>query len=220
MGVAFARDDRITIDYLADTARGKHVYEPVASVSDEVQVMNLKQLQCRYVLRGLPLYSGNKSHPAHVLGIDRRTLLEGRRGGGRRSRRACGCGPTDARRPGRRADPRSDPRGVAPSAPSLSAAVGRRLQELRLSGDIPLSRLARRAGLTRDDRRRIEEGRAAPSVGALNDVAGEHRRQRTYPVSPREPSRVMASRTTATPPSGPIFRTGTNAVILSSPWWR
>jgi transcriptional regulator with XRE-family HTH domain len=57
------------------------------------------------------------------------------------------------------------------STPSVSAAVGRRLQELRISAGVPLSRLAKRAGLTAPALRRIEEGHDAPSVGALDQIA-------------------------------------------------
>jgi transcriptional regulator with XRE-family HTH domain len=57
------------------------------------------------------------------------------------------------------------------STPSVSAAVGRRLQELRIRAGVPLPRLAKRVGLTTHALHRIEEGRDAPSVGALNQIA-------------------------------------------------
>jgi transcriptional regulator with XRE-family HTH domain len=54
---------------------------------------------------------------------------------------------------------------------SLSAAVGRQLQELRIRAGVPLPRLAKRAGLRAHALRGIEEGHVAPSVGALDHIA-------------------------------------------------
>ena len=59
------------------------------------------------------------------------------------------------------------------SAPSLSTAIARRLQELRLRAGVPLSELARRAGLTATALREIEEGRAAPNLGTLAQIAAQ-----------------------------------------------
>jgi transcriptional regulator with XRE-family HTH domain len=56
---------------------------------------------------------------------------------------------------------------------SLSTAVGRRLQQLRLRAGIPLSRLAKHAGLSAHELRRIEEGVVQASLGTLSDLAGE-----------------------------------------------
>jgi len=55
----------------------------------------------------------------------------------------------------------------------LSAFVGRRLRELRLRAGITITRLAKRVGLSASVLQRIEDGGAHPSVGTLNDLAGQ-----------------------------------------------
>jgi transcriptional regulator with XRE-family HTH domain len=56
---------------------------------------------------------------------------------------------------------------------SISTAVGRLLQQRRLNSGIPLPRLAKRVGLSVSALQRIEEGGTRPSLGTLNDLAGE-----------------------------------------------
>jgi transcriptional regulator with XRE-family HTH domain len=58
------------------------------------------------------------------------------------------------------------------NAGSISAAVGRRIQQLRLHAGLSLPRLAKKAGLSASALQRIEEGGAQASVGTLNDIAG------------------------------------------------
>lgn len=58
------------------------------------------------------------------------------------------------------------------NAGSLSAAVGRRIQQLRLHADLSLARLAKKVGLSASALQRIQEGGAQASVGTLSDIAG------------------------------------------------
>jgi len=58
-------------------------------------------------------------------------------------------------------------------ARSLSAAVGRRLQHLRLSAGIPVARLAKNARLSAFELQRIEDGLVQASIGTLSDLAAE-----------------------------------------------
>lgn len=73
-GVVFARHKEMTLEDLPDTVRNRPTDGPLVSVKGELEVMTLKELQCRYVQRVLALFGGNKSRTAQVLGIDRRTL--------------------------------------------------------------------------------------------------------------------------------------------------
>jgi len=56
---------------------------------------------------------------------------------------------------------------------SLSAAVGHRLQQLRLRAGIPLARLAKRVGLSAPELQRIEDGVVQASLGTLSDLAAQ-----------------------------------------------
>ena len=75
---------------------------------------------------------------------------------------------------GRRALPA--PRTVvsvcAMNAGSVSAAVGRRMQQLRRHAGLSVERLAKKVGLSASALQRIEEGGAQASVGTLSDIAG------------------------------------------------
>jgi transcriptional regulator with XRE-family HTH domain len=84
------------------------------------------------------------------------------------------------------------------SAPSISAAVGRRLCERRVAAGVSLSKLATRIGLAASALRDIEEGRIAPSIGTLARIAGrlgvslpDLIRQAEQP--PSEPTGVMTA---------------------------
>jgi transcriptional regulator with XRE-family HTH domain len=57
------------------------------------------------------------------------------------------------------------------SATTLSATVGRKLQQLRANAGIPLRRLAKNAGVSMSTLKRIEEGRLQPSLGTLHTLA-------------------------------------------------
>lgn len=96
---------------------------------------------------------------------------------------------------------------------SLSAAVGHRLQQLRLRAGIPLARLAKRARLSAPELQRIEDGVVQASLGTLSDLAAQLgasitelvrdakqpaergqpqgvRQTASRPVHPREPRRM------------------------------
>jgi transcriptional regulator with XRE-family HTH domain len=81
---------------------------------------------------------------------------------------------------------------------SLSAALGRRLQRLRLDSHIPLAHLAKKVGLSGSALLDIEEGRTQPSIGTLGDIAEQFgvsiaELVREARNTPSDPARLQAS---------------------------
>jgi len=99
-----------------------------------------------------------------------RTRSMRRRSHGRRGQSTRSDPPYGGRAP---PDPRCVLEPHPMTVPSLSAAVGRRIQELRISAGVPLRRLAKESGLSVSALQYIEEGRAQPSVGTLADLAAQ-----------------------------------------------
>ena len=56
---------------------------------------------------------------------------------------------------------------------SLSAAVGRRLKQLRLNAGVSRARIARKARLSATTLQSIEDGLTQPSLGTLSAIAGQ-----------------------------------------------
>lgn len=87
------------------------------------------------------------------------------------------------------------------STPSLSAAVGRRLYELRVQAGIPLGQLAKRVRLSASALRAIEDGRTHPTIGTLSDLAGQL--GSSVPALVREAREIQPGATTSPVLSGP-----------------
>jgi DNA-binding NtrC family response regulator len=72
--VALSRMSEITTDDLPDRVRDHKSTALVIAADDPEEMITLVEMQRRYLRRVLEAVSGNKTHAARVLGIDRRTL--------------------------------------------------------------------------------------------------------------------------------------------------
>jgi two-component system response regulator HydG len=72
--VALARYEEIAIDDLSERVRNHQSQKVVLAAETTEELINLEELERRYVSRVLSLVAGNKTRAAEILGIDRRTL--------------------------------------------------------------------------------------------------------------------------------------------------
>jgi two-component system, NtrC family, response regulator AtoC len=72
--VALCRLDEITVDDLPSKVQEHHHAKIVISTDSPAELITLDEMERRYVRQVLGAVSGNKTHAARILGIDRRSL--------------------------------------------------------------------------------------------------------------------------------------------------
>jgi transcriptional regulator with PAS, ATPase and Fis domain len=72
--VALCRLDEITVDDLPSKVQEHHHSKIVISTDSPAELITLDEMERRYVRQVLGAVSGNKTHAARILGIDRRSL--------------------------------------------------------------------------------------------------------------------------------------------------
>lgn len=73
-GGALAQTEHVTLDDLPERIRTHRSDRIIITADDPLDIVNLEELERRYILRVIKLLGGNKSKAADMLGLDRRTL--------------------------------------------------------------------------------------------------------------------------------------------------
>jgi two-component system response regulator HydG len=74
--VALTRHENITVDDLPERIRAYKVSHVLVATDDPEELVNLAEVEKRYIARVLGAVGGNKSSAAKILGIDRTTLYK------------------------------------------------------------------------------------------------------------------------------------------------